>query len=201
MAEILVRSRAAASGRRDQILEETLRIVGQRGYHGFGISELAARCGLSKPGVLHHFGTKEQLLIALLEDCEAKEKAELAELLPAYETADERQRRKMFRETMRMVMGRAIARPELMRLEVVLRAEAVNDGHPAHAFFAAREAANRARIAKRLAPLYPQAQSIARHLLAAMSGLQEQWLRENEGFNLLAEWERVLDVLLPSESV
>jgi AcrR family transcriptional regulator len=111
MSEADVRSRPATMRRRNQILDETLRIVGQRGYHGFGISELAARCGLSKPGVLHHFGTKEQLLIALLEDCETKEKAELAEaFLPAYATADSQSRRKMFRLTMRAVMARAIAR-------------------------------------------------------------------------------------------
>jgi AcrR family transcriptional regulator len=198
MSETGFRSRPAALNRRDQILDETLRIVGQRGYHGFGISELAERCGLSKPGVLHHFGTKEQLLIAMLEDCEAKEKAELAELfLPAYEAADSHTRRKMFHETMVMVMARAIARPELMRLEVVLRAEAVNSAHPAHQFFVARERAHRTRIAKRLAPLYPRAQSIARCLLATMSGLQEQWLREDERFDLLGEWDHMLNFLLP----
>jgi hypothetical protein len=32
-----------------------------------------------------------------------------------------------------------------------------------------------------------------------MSGLQEQWLREGEGFDLLGEWDRALDSLLPPD--
>lgn len=192
-----VRTRPEAQGRRAQILDETLRIVGQRGYHGFGISELAERCGLTKPGLLHHFGTKEQLLIALLEDCASRETEELSDLfLPAYEAAKPSAQRKTFHQSMLTVMQRAKAQPELMRLDAVLRAEAINDSHPAHQFFDAREEAIRARIAGRVASFHAHPESCARQMLAMMAGLQEQWLREGDSFDLLAEWDRALALLL-----
>src|SRR4051794_14775999 len=70
--------RAETALKRERILEETLRIVSERGYHGFGIQELAERCGLTKPGLLHHFGSKDQLLITLLNEVEGRKEAELA---------------------------------------------------------------------------------------------------------------------------
>lgn len=190
-------ARVEPANRREQILEETLRIVARRGYHGFGISELADRCGLTKAGLLHHFGSKEQLLISLLQDCQAKEAAELSRLfLPAYATAAPAEQRRMFRDTMRLAMERALAQPELMRLGVILRAEAVNSSHPAHALIVERENANRERVVERLSPFLPHAESTARQLLSLMNGLQEQWLREDESFDLLAEWDRALEMLL-----
>ena len=57
--------RPETTPRRARILDETLRIVSERGYHGFGIQELAERCGLTKPGLLHHFGSRGELLLAI----------------------------------------------------------------------------------------------------------------------------------------
>ena len=38
--------------------------------------DIASAAGVTVGALFHHFGSKEQLLIALLEDCEAKETAE-----------------------------------------------------------------------------------------------------------------------------
>ena len=78
MLKSCISVRTDAAVRRAQILDETMRIIGERGYHGFGIQELAKRCDLTKPGVLHHFGSKDQLLIALLNDRDAKHEKELS---------------------------------------------------------------------------------------------------------------------------
>lgn len=201
MPDSATQDRPELPSRRDQILEETLRIVGQRGYHGFGLSELAERCGLTKAGLLHHFGSKEQLLISTLERWVAKETAELSGLfLPAYASAERSERRRLFRGTMRTVMARAVAAPELMRLGVVLRAEAVNSGHPAHAFFQMRQRENVARIAGRLRDLYSRPESVARQILALQGGLEEQWLREDGGFDMLSEWEYAIEQLLDRDA-
>src|ERR1700741_5612700 len=62
------RVRAKPENRRAQILDEAIRLIGERGYNRFTIQELAQRCQLSNPGLLHYFGSKEDLLVALLED-------------------------------------------------------------------------------------------------------------------------------------
>lgn len=191
-------SRAPETPRRERILDETMRIVGERGYHGFGISELAERCGLTKPGLLHHFGTKDQLLIAMLNDRDAKHEAELAEVFAArYDSAaSPRAQCETFRRSLLAVVKLALTQPELMRLQVVLRAEALSPDHPAHAYFVARQQSKLQRLAKRAAPFAANPQSTARQVLATMSGLEEQWLREGASFDLLTEWDRALGVLL-----
>ena len=180
-------------------MAETLRIVGQSGYHGFGIQELAERCGLTKPGLLHHFGSKDQLLIALLNEVDAKDEAELAELFgDAFDpAAGPEALRETFRRSLHAVVERSVARPELMRLRVVLRVEAINPDHPAHRYFVEREKATLGRLGRGATAFSSQPQSMTRQITATMAGLEEQWLRADKGFDLVAEWARALEVLLP----
>src|ERR1700741_3608955 len=63
-----VRRRMDPELRRQQILDEAIRLIGQLGYQGFTVQELALRCSLTKGGLLHYFGSKEQLLVAILEE-------------------------------------------------------------------------------------------------------------------------------------
>src|SRR5262245_171680 len=50
---------------------------GARGYANGSLVEIAERVGMTHAGVLHHFGSKEQLLIAVLE---YRDDADVAEL-------------------------------------------------------------------------------------------------------------------------
>lgn len=185
--------------RRAQILDETLRIVGERGYHGFGIQELAERCGLTKPGLLHHFGSKDQLLIALLHDRDSRYEEEIGALyLAGYDSlADPVAQRDLFRRGLRTVMERGTQQPALMRLQVILRSEAINSSHPAHRYFADRQKSTMERVAQRVASFAPDPQSTARRILATMWGLEQQWLSEEMRFDVVAEWDAALNILLP----
>lgn len=184
--------------RRARILEETLRIVGERGYNGFGIQELADRCGLTKPGLLHYFGSKDQLLIALLTEVDASQEAELSALVaPIDAGASAAAQCELFRRALRTFVERSLAQPELIRLRVVLRVEAINPLHPAHAYFNDRERGTLAWLAERTATFSPNPTSTARQVMAMMAGLEEQWLREGREVDLLAEWDRALALLLP----
>jgi len=178
--------------RRDLILGETLSIVAERGFNGFGIQELALRCGLTKPGLLHHFGSKDQLLIALMRDVDAKEEAALAAVhAPAQQRADTpRAHRENYHQALRAAVERSLKQPELIRLRVMLRAESLNPAHPAHAYFNAREAETLTRLAKGAEPFSAHPESTARQVLALTEGLQGQWIRSGQGFDLLAEWDR-----------
>ncbi|WP_067814702.1 TetR/AcrR family transcriptional regulator [Nocardia inohanensis] len=55
---------------RERILRAALELFAERGYAGTSIAAVAKRAGLSAPGVLHHFGDKRALLIAVLESGE-----------------------------------------------------------------------------------------------------------------------------------
>jgi AcrR family transcriptional regulator len=190
-------TRREARPRRAQILEETLRIVAERGYFGFGIQELAERCGLTKPGLLHHFGSKDQLLIALLNDLDAKEEADLAAMfLPAQErAATPEAHRETYREAACTIMERAMRQPEIIRLHLMLQTESLNPAHPAHDYFKTREAMVLDRLTKGARPFAAHPLSAARQVRALMSGLQEQWIRADQGFDLAAEGRRALDAI------
>lgn len=194
-----IRKRGNAKDRRAAILDEAQNIIGKRGYHGFGLQELADRCGLTKPGLLHHFGTKDQLLIDLLRDRDARHEAAVAELLDSrHDTAaDVRGQHDVAIATLRLIVERNSRQPELTRLQVVLRAEAVNASHPAHEYFVAREAAKLELLANYVVPFAPRPRSTARQILALMGGLEEQWLREEGSFDLAGEFDAAISLILP----
>jgi AcrR family transcriptional regulator len=65
------RTRAArAEGReaRDELLTAALRVFARRGYREAGVDEIAREAGYSKGALYWHFSTKEELLMALLEE-------------------------------------------------------------------------------------------------------------------------------------
>jgi AcrR family transcriptional regulator len=183
-------TRLGSAERRERILEETLKIVSQRGYHGFGLQELADRCGLTKAGLLHHFGSKEQLLIALLRDRDARDEMALAGRYHQGTEPGTTPPLSAVIDLLRATALRNSGQAELVRLYAVLRTEALNAAHPAHGFFRAREAARLDLFTELVSPYVDDPRSMARQIIALMSGLEEQWLREGPDVDLVAEWDR-----------
>ncbi len=52
---------------KSEILQRCWEVLNRDGYHAASISVLAEATGLGKPGLLYHFGSKEQLMQAVLE--------------------------------------------------------------------------------------------------------------------------------------
>lgn len=52
---------------RESILQAAAELFSQRGYAGVGVDELAARSGVAKTAIYHHFGNKDGLLAAVVE--------------------------------------------------------------------------------------------------------------------------------------
>src|SRR4051812_22222521 len=70
-ARIDRRTRAArAQGReaRDDLLAAALRVFARRGYGQAGVDEIADAAGYSKGALYWHFSSKEDLLLALIEE-------------------------------------------------------------------------------------------------------------------------------------
>ncbi|MBO3100887.1 TetR/AcrR family transcriptional regulator [Cellulomonas fengjieae] len=171
------RSGGYARGRatRAEILDAAMRLFGEVGYRTASLREVAARVGISHPGLLHHFPSKAALLAAVLERRdEVDEAAFQADLAAGHE----------YVEALTRVVERNASRPGIVELYATLSAEATSPGHPAHAYFQERyrRVVDRAvgeferwRDEGRLRPgLDPE--TAARLTVAVLDGMQIQWL-------------------------
>jgi AcrR family transcriptional regulator len=53
--------------RRERLLHATASLVAERGFHAVGIAEIGAAAGVSGSAIYRHFGSKEEMLVALVE--------------------------------------------------------------------------------------------------------------------------------------
>ncbi|WP_295637004.1 TetR/AcrR family transcriptional regulator [Novosphingobium sp.] len=194
-AEVLPeRTRMHKDDRRSAIIVEAIRIIGERGYQACSINELAKRCGLTTAGLLHHFGSKEGVLIALLKERDRRDADAISGRLGLHRDQD--LSREQVLTMLHAIVRQNAGQPHLVRLYAILRAEALVENHPAGAFFLERERATFGLFAAVIEPHVADASATARQLQAAMQGLEVQWLRENCAFDLVAEWDKVADKLL-----
>lgn len=168
------RSRGYANGRatREDILEAAFEVFGREGYRGGSLREIASRVGISHPGLLHHFGSKAELLTAVLARRDERDGADFDR--DVAESGD------LFGSLVRAVERNA-QRPGIVSLFTTLAAEATDPDHPAHAYFVNRYRSLRARFADSMTAevrsgVPPEIASWL--LVAAMDGLQLQWLLE-----------------------
>lgn len=193
-------TRMSSRDRRRQIIDEAVRVVGRRGYYGFSVQEVAERCGLTVAGVLHHVGTKHGLLIAVLEDRDQRDHRAVADQAALESLPDpEGMPLAEVAALLRGFVQRNAQQRELVRLYSILRAESLYEGHPAYEYFRERDASVLATFARLLTGKTGAPESTARQILALMGGLEEQWLREPDRVDLVAEWDRAAAKILPRE--
>lgn len=168
---------AYAKGRATQqeIIRTAILVFADVGYHGASLRDIAARVGISHPGLLHHFPNKAALLEAVLEYRDAVDEESVRE--------DLARGTDQFDALIGVVERNRLRRP-LVELFAGLSTEATSPDHPAHDYFQRRytrlvaEQATylRERAAQGgLAPGVDPDQA-ARTVVALMDGLQVQWL-------------------------
>ena len=192
------RGYAKGRAKRAEILDAAMAVFGEVGYRAASLRAIAARCGISHPGLLHHFPTKEALLLAVLEHRDEVAQAAIRE--SAASGADE------LRGLVELVAGNA-ARPDIVELFATLSAEAAAADHPGHAFFAHRYRQVVARLtaafeaARAEGALRPgvEPEPSARELVALMDGLQIQWLYDPHSVDMAAVVAAHLDRQLMAE--
>ena len=184
--------------RRQLIIEASIPIIGRFGYYGFSIRMLADSCGLSVPGVLHHFGSKEAILGAVLDYRERSDFEAVWKNLPfrdpqQLEALSLAEVKRMLRET----VARGSQQPDIVRLAATLRTEALHPGHPAHEFFRDRNRRSHRTVTQMFTGKMPNPHAAATQALALMLGLEALWLSNPDMFDLVAEWDegigRILD--------
>ena len=55
------------SDRQQQIIDESIKLIGSRGIQGFTIKNLAKEVGISEPGIYRHFESKFDILSTILD--------------------------------------------------------------------------------------------------------------------------------------
>ncbi|MEO6715871.1 MAG: TetR/AcrR family transcriptional regulator [Novosphingobium sp.] len=186
--------------RREQILDEAIRIIGERGYYGFAVQDLAGRCGLTTAGLLYHFKTKEQLFMAVLSERDRRAEEALMRLLASFPVENFAKLALPLGEVvtlLRAVLEITVAQPELSRLFVVLGAESLHKSHPGYAYFRRREERVIEMLARIVGAHVVDPRSTARQISALMLGLQQQWLGADGEWDLLAQWDQAIAKVLP----
>ncbi|WP_432540913.1 TetR/AcrR family transcriptional regulator [Kineococcus sp. SYSU DK002] len=179
---------AKGRARRAQILTEAVAVFAESGYRAASLRDLAARCGLSHAGLLHHFGGKAPLLLAVLEQRDEQDAATAGLLIG---TGRERL------DALVEVVRRNTGRRGIVELFTVLSAEATAADHPAHAFFAQRYERTVTAVADAFADCgHPRPRSAARRLVAVVDGLQVQWLTHPDEVDMVAEVRAQVDAEL-----
>ena len=175
-------SRETTQERRQEIVRAAARTFGTKGYQKGSLIEIAEQVGMTHAGVLHHFGSKEALLIAVLEYRDA-------------EDIEARDGKKMplGMDLFRHLCYTALVntrREGLVQTYTVLTGESVTENHPARDFVESRFASLRAYIedAFRLVCGPELEEDLCRHAAAAvvgvMDGIQLQWLIDDKAVDL-----------------
>ncbi|MFD0854798.1 TetR/AcrR family transcriptional regulator, partial [Actinomadura adrarensis] len=116
--------------RREQILDAALEVFAQHGAQGSSLQEIADRVGLSLPGLLHYFGSREELLLAVLERRDVLEtENRTTKAVPEIRSPG---------EAVVRTIRHNMEQPGLVKLFLALAAAATEPGHHAHGFFTER---------------------------------------------------------------
>jgi len=180
-------TRQAPDERVAQILDAAMEVFGRRGYRQGSLKDVADVVGLTVQGVLHHFPTKQRLLMATLDHRTALRSAKMTAIREADGVV----------ALMRYLLADNLAHPGLMRLIVTVSAEATDPDHPAHDYFVRRyrvvhDDLRSAFVAEQAQGGGPELDpdAAASLLVAIADGLQLQALLRPE-LDLLAEYDRL----------
>jgi AcrR family transcriptional regulator len=181
--------------RKEQLIHEAVRFFGQYGFHGARLADIAKAAGVTEPGLLHHFPSKEHLLMEVLAE---RDRLDRERFNPAIrgeggDPLDSLQELVEHNETV----------PGLVQLFTVLVAESIDEHHPGHDFFRRRyqdvrdqaiDALRKAQARGEIRNDIP-AEDLVIMLFAMMDGLQIQWLYEPEKINMARLFEQFLGLL------
>ncbi|MET7973487.1 TetR/AcrR family transcriptional regulator [Streptomyces mirabilis] len=192
---------AVGDERRLRILDVAVEHFAQWGFHASSLARIAKDVGITQGGLLHHFRSKEDLLVCVLRRSEEHD-VERFFAVEAHSAA----------EFFAALVGLAdynSRRPGRTKMFNVLLAEAGDPGHPAHAFFVKRYAdlvevsAGALREAVASGELKPDTdcEALAQEFAAVMDGIQLQWALDPTGVDMAARMRAYLDRLLRSITV
>jgi AcrR family transcriptional regulator len=176
---------AVTAARRESILDAALEIFGKSGYNGSSVKQVALAVDMTEAGVLHHFGTKSNLLIEVLR---VRDDAASAFIPISISNPLD------FVSGWINLMNFNVGQPGIVDLFTKLAAESTDVDHPAHQYFK-----DRYEFVSKLCEEYferltadgfiesaADSRTLSIALVALADGLQLQWLH-NRNVDICAE--------------
>jgi AcrR family transcriptional regulator len=177
---------------RSALVAAAFDVFAERGYQRLSLRQIADEIGTSHTALLHHFGSKDALLNAVLDQREQREGPGRGELI----------RDRGLLDAVPEIMRRNARQPGVIQLDSILRAEAMQPDHAAHDFVAQREMdfvgsvraeLQREQEAGRLRDGL-DLDVIARLITSLIEGVQLAWLADNS-VDMATHLEAFLDLL------
>jgi AcrR family transcriptional regulator len=176
--------------RRQQILDAAVELFAAKGYRSTGVAALAERVGMTAPGMLYYFGSKEGLLretVAERDRASAPHAGDVGTL-----------------SSLRDIGKHNVETATLVRLYVVLGAESLDPDDPLHDFFVERYETARALTRELLQREHDEGRiradsdidQLAREIIAVIMGLEVQWLADPERVDLETSIRDYIDRLI-----
>ena len=161
--------------KREEILRTALDVFASQGYLKTSIRELAEAANLSQAGLLHYFGSKEELLVAILKRRDEVNHGDNDVPVGQFDTF------------LAAIRGN-VEVPGLVQLFATMSAAGSDASHPAHEFFVERYAAIRSGMAADFARRQAAGEldtsldptMLATIMLSIADGIQVQWLLDPE---------------------
>jgi AcrR family transcriptional regulator len=182
--------------KRKDILRAAIETFGTKGSTNGTLTDIADQVGMTHAGVLHHFGSKHNLLLEVLEFRDRDDVAHLADQhIPGGPA--------LFAHLVATAQRNAL-RPGIVQVFTVLSAESVTEDHPATAYFQERYSNLRTEVDAAFRALCTQEgvtepatiDKASASILAVMDGLQLQWLLEPEAVDLAGASEFAIEAIV-----
>lgn len=169
-------TRPETQARRQRILKAATDVFGSKGYANGTLAEIAEQVGMTHAGILHHFGSKDQLLLEVLT---YRDQTDVEHLMERHIPGG----LDLFRHLIRTAYANA-QRAGIVQAFAVLSGESVTDDHPARNYFTLRYSTLRGEIVDAFAEVCKErgisepgpVKHASASILAVMDGLQVQWL-------------------------
>lgn len=175
-----------------------MQVFGSKGYRQGSLAEVAELSGMTHAGVLHHFGSKDQLLTEVLK---FRDRVDVQHLQGQHipDGLD------LFRHLVKTAALNA-QRRGIVQAYSVLAGEAVTDDHPASEFVTQRFAGLRTDIANALRVVMdengvvngPDPGLVASAIIGVMDGVQTQWLLDPDSVDLVEATTLAIEAILAS---
>jgi AcrR family transcriptional regulator len=173
---------AKSAAKREAIVAAAAQVFAENGYHAGSLREVAGAAGMSMSTLMHHFGRKEDLLLAVLAERDKRrlepdqyEPGDFASLVVAQARANE-------------------SVPGLVALYSVLAAESTTRDHPARGYFSDRFDRMREQYTAEFEALSAAGRlragvdprTAADNLVAMWDGMQLRWLLQPDEVDVAA---------------
>lgn len=187
--------------RRSEIIQAAVKLIGEKGYYGTSLKEIADAVGMSQPGMLHYIGNKENLLSMLITDnydAEGTPDDFIASGLPGSDPEG-----MLFPAYLRFLVRFNVQRRSLLQLYMVLESESFSPEHPLHDYFENRPDTVWSQYSECKWKLPPEIggwenmRPVVRQCIEAMDGIQLRWTRKPP-IDIYDEWLVFERLIFPS---